>query len=87
MQIYGIKETGPGPIISNICRQLEIQKTINDVVPWENKQCLLDPGTHVTALIINILSRRDTLYRIKDFYRDQDVELLFGSGIEFNYLL
>ena len=85
MQTYDIKETGPGPIISNICRQLEIQKTINDVVPWDCKQCLLDPGTHVTALIINILCRRDPLYRIKGFYREQDVELLFGPGIVFDY--
>ncbi|NLX92210.1 MAG: IS1634 family transposase [Firmicutes bacterium] len=85
MQTYDIKETGPGPIISNICRQLEIQKTINDVVPWDSKQCLLDPGTHVTALIINILCRRDPLYRIKEFYREQDVELLFGPGIKYDY--
>jgi len=84
MQNYDIKETGPGPIISNICRQLGVRETINDVVPWDEKQCLLDPGTHVTALIINILCRRDPLYRVKDFYVDQDVELLFGPGVKPN---
>jgi len=85
MQTYDTKEAGPGPIISNICHQLEVRKTINDVVPWDPKQCLLDPGTHVTALIINILCRRDPLYRVKDFYLEQDLELLFGIDAEPNH--
>lgn len=84
MESYDVRETGPGPIISNLCRQLEVGKTINDVVPWDPKQCLLDPGTHVTALIINILCRRDPLYRVKEFYREQDLELLFGIHVEPN---
>jgi len=82
MQTYDIKETGPAPIISHLCRQLKVRETINDVVPWDEKQCLLDPGTHVEALIINILCRRDPLYRVKDFYLEQDVELLFGKGVK-----
>jgi transposase len=85
MKSYDIKETGPGPIISHLCKQLEIAKTINDAVTWGEKQCLLAPGTHVEALIINILCRRDPLYRVRDFYREQDVELLFGKGVKANY--
>ncbi|MEW5920212.1 MAG: DUF4277 domain-containing protein [Bacillota bacterium] len=54
----------------------KVRETINDVVPWDKKQCLLDPGMHVEALIINILCRRDPLYRVKDFFLEQDVELL-----------
>jgi transposase len=84
METYDIREAGPGPIISNICRQLEVRKTINEVVPWDPKQCLLDPGTHVTALIINILCRRDPLYRVEEFYQEQDLELLFGTHVEPN---
>lgn len=84
MDTYDIREAGPGPIISNICHQLEVRKTINDVVPWDPKQCLLDPGTHVTALIINILCRRDPLYRVKEFYEEQDLDLLFGADVEPN---
>ncbi|NLL57375.1 MAG: DUF4277 domain-containing protein, partial [Firmicutes bacterium] len=64
-----------------MCKQLEVRKTINDVVSWDEKQCLLDPGTHVEALIINILCQRDPLYRVKNFYLEQDVELLFGKGV------
>lgn len=84
MENYDVREMGPGPIISNLCRQLGVRQTINDVVPWDPKQCLLDPGMHVTALIINILCRRDPLYRVEDFYREQDLELLFGIAVEPN---
>lgn len=84
MQSYDIRETGPAPIINNICQQLGIRETINNVVKWDEKQCLLDPGTHVTALIINILCRRDPLYHVERFYLEQDVELLFGQGVMAN---
>ncbi len=40
MQTYDIKDMGPGPIISNICRQLGVRETINKAVPWDEKQCL-----------------------------------------------
>lgn len=85
MQSLDIRETGPGPIISHMCKQLEVRETINDVVSWDEKQCLLDPGTHVEALIINILCQRDPLYRVKNFYLEQDVELLFGKGVKADY--
>jgi hypothetical protein len=55
MQTYEIKEAVPGPIISNICHQLEVRKTIIEVVPSNPKKCLLDPGTNVIDLIIKHL--------------------------------
>jgi len=81
-----IKQPGPAPIIVNLCRQLGIEETVNSVVPWDDKQCLLDPGTLVLALIVNILCRRDPLYRVKEFYQEQDVALLFGKGVEVSNL-
>jgi len=85
MECYDVKEVGSGPIIAAICRQLKVRETINRVLPWDSKQCLLDPGTHLVALINNILSTRDPLYRVEDFYREQDTELLFGPGVEADY--
>ncbi len=67
MECYDVKEVGSGPIISAICRQLKIRETANRVLPWDNKQRLLDPGTHLVALINNILSTRDPLYRVEEF--------------------
>jgi len=79
---YDVKETGPAPIIRAMCDQLGVRETVNSLVTWDEKQCFLDPGTHVTALIINILCGRTPLYRVKDFYSELDVELLFGHGVE-----
>ncbi len=79
--MYDTKDLGPAPVISNLCRQLKIRETINQIVAWDPKQCLLDPGLLVVALIINLLCRRNPLYLVEEFYQEQDVELLFGPGI------
>ncbi len=80
--MYDTKALGPAPVISNICRQLKVRETVNRLVSWDEKQCLLDPGLLVVALIINLLCRRNPLYLVEEFYQEQDVELLFGPGIE-----
>ncbi len=49
---------------------------MNNLVTWDDKQWRLDPRTHVTTLIINILCDRNPLYRVKDFFLEQDIELL-----------
>ncbi len=82
MQNFDIKELGPAPIIRELCDHLGIRDIINRLVRWDEKQWFIDPGTLVIALIINILCMRKPLYRVHEFYEEQDVELLFGSGIE-----
>jgi len=81
-----IMEAGSGPVISALCRELGIPETINTLVDWDEKQCKLDPGTLVLALIINILHGRSPLYRVEEFFREQDTELLFGTGVESKHL-
>ncbi len=41
----------------------------------------LTPGLRIKALLINILTDRKALYRIEEFYRDRDLDVLFGSGV------
>ncbi|MDI3533769.1 MAG: hypothetical protein PWQ82_134 [Thermosediminibacterales bacterium] len=82
MNIYEIKEAGAGPLISALCDSVGLTEIINKNVFWDKKQCLIDPGTHVKAMVINILSGRTPLYKIEEFYAEQDVELLFGSGVK-----
>ncbi len=85
MDCYDVKDVGSGPIIAAICRQLKVREMINKVLPWDKKQCLVDPGTHLVAMVYNILSCRDPLYRVEEFYREQDLELLFDSCVEADY--
>ncbi len=83
--MYDTKDLGPAPVISNLCRQLKIRTTINRIVPWDPKQCQLDPGLLAVALIINLLCRRNPLYLVEEFYQEHDVELLFGPEIKAEY--
>ncbi len=41
----------------------------------------LTPGVRIKALLINILTDRRSLYRIKEFYEQRDLEVLFGPGV------
>ncbi|HHY61916.1 MAG TPA: DUF4277 domain-containing protein, partial [Firmicutes bacterium] len=42
------------------------------------KQCKHSPGTHVLAMMVNILMGRTALYRVEEFYDNLDVPFLFG---------
>ena len=35
---YDVKDLGPAPIISHICRQLKVRQSVNQEVPWDEKQ-------------------------------------------------
>jgi len=68
MQTYDSKDLGPCPIIVNLCRQLSVRETVNEAVYWDEKQCLLDPGTHNEGFIVeedfNIASEGVVLMRL-----------------------
>jgi hypothetical protein len=57
-------------------------KIIDDIVPWDKKQCYLSPGTRIKALVINILGGRTPLYMVDEFYEGMDTENLFGKGVK-----
>lgn len=87
MDFFEIKELGPGPIISTIFRQLGFHDTINQMLTWDEKQCLHSPATHILAIIINILSgKRVALYKVHKFFEEKDTEILFGKGVKPSHL-
>ena len=75
-----IEAVNPGPtrLIRAIIDELQIIGTINNRVQWDVKQWKLSPGELIAALIIAFFSSRVPLYKVWYFYRDQDLELLFG---------
>lgn len=70
---------GPAAMIGQIIRELGIVETIDNMVKWDQKQCKHSPGTHVLAMLINILMGRTALYRVDEFYELQDIAVLFGT--------
>jgi len=73
---------GPLPIIAAVCRESGLVETINDLVDWDEQQCTLSPGERVMALIMNVLTEGEPLYRLPEFFEGTDTENLFHDGIE-----
>jgi transposase len=66
------------PVVSEYCRRLNLVETINSLVPSEMH---VDPGTIVQGLVLDTLSGRSPLYRLEEFFAQQDAELLLGKAI------
>ncbi len=69
---------GASSMLVQIIRELGIPDTIDNMVQWDPKQCKHSPGTHVLAMMVNILMGRTALYRVEEFYDNLDVPFLFG---------
>ena len=71
-----IHTLGHLPVAAAYCRRLGLIELVNRMVP---SQMELQPGLVVQAMVLDTLSGRSPLYRIKDFMAGQDVELLLGT--------
>lgn len=85
---FEIIRPGPGRLIRALIDELKIIETINNGVRWDPKQWKISPGELITALIISFFCERHALYKVRDFYKHQDLDLLFGrkdlSADDFN---
>lgn len=70
---------GPTTLIAAICDELQLESTLNALLDWHPSYWKVSPGTHIKAMVINILCARSPLYQVEDFYSEHDVPLLFGS--------
>ncbi len=73
---------GASSLIKRVTKELRIAETIDSRAEWDSKQCKLSPGTRIEALVVNALVHRKPLYKVEEFYAEQDMEVLFGAGIE-----
>lgn len=73
--------SGPTVLLSRLCEEMDFEGVLNRLLRWDPQRSKLSPGTRIKALVMNILTGRDPLYKVEAFYRDQDVELLFGPGV------
>jgi len=69
------------PSAAAYCRRLGIVEVVNDMV---SSQMELQPGVVVQAMVLDTLSGRSPLYRIKEFLTNRDVELLVGEDLPAN---
>ena len=67
------------PVAAAYCRRLGLVKLVNRLVP--SKMELL-PGLVVQAMVLDIFSGRSPLYRLENFFKDKDIELLLGEKVQ-----
>ena len=66
------------PILKAYADQLGLVSLINHYVPTEME---VDAGTVVLAMVLDTLSGRSPLYRLEEFFAQQDTALLFGKPV------
>ncbi|MBT8371909.1 MAG: IS1634 family transposase [Deltaproteobacteria bacterium] len=72
-------EVGHLPIVKEFAKQINLVDTINTMV---KSQMQLPPGQAVLAMVLDTLSGRTPLYRLKEFFQEKDTELMLGSQID-----
>ncbi len=66
------------PIIKAYADKIGLVETINQLIPSEME---VDPGTYFLGLILDTLSGRNPIYRLEEFFENQDRELLLGEEL------
>jgi len=66
------------PIVKQFAKQIGLVDTVDAIVDTQMK---LSPGVTVLAMVLDSLSGRSPLYRLKEFFHEQDTELLLGVDV------
>jgi transposase len=66
------------PIVKEYARRINLVDTINHMVDTEME---LQPGPVVLGMVLDTLSGRSPLYRLKEFLDEKDTELLLGETV------
>ncbi|MDA3821036.1 MAG: IS1634 family transposase [Bacteroidales bacterium] len=66
------------PIAASYCRSLNLMGVVNRIVPTSME---LSAGMMVQAMVLDVLSGRSPLYRVEQFWEQQDRLLLLGEDV------
>jgi transposase len=66
------------PLLGQLIDQMKLPQIINDEVTKPNSQAILDAGTVISGMILNLLSdAKIRLYRLSHFFEDKPMPLIF----------
>jgi hypothetical protein len=51
-------------VIAHFCDSLKVVEHINERVSWDSHRSEMSPGEAIKALVINLLVKREPLYRV-----------------------
>jgi transposase len=66
------------PVVAAFCRRIGLINVIDRIVPNEME---VSVGTIVQGMVLDTLSGRSPLYRLKEFFEHQDTQLLLGQEV------
>jgi hypothetical protein len=69
------------PVITSLCRTARIAEIVNRMVKWDEDKARVSPGLLIEALVVCIMCGRKPLWKMEQFWADQDLELLF-QGVD-----
>jgi hypothetical protein len=72
---------GPLPVINAVCKECGLVEVIDEIVEWDEQQAVVSPGSLTAGLVMNFLTEGQPMYRLSDFFGNEDPENLFGDGI------
>ena len=75
IEVYQVQHL---PIVKAYADKIGLVEVINQLVSTE---MAIDPGTIVLGMILDTLSGRSPLYRLEEFFAQQDTALLLGKAV------
>ena len=74
---------GAGPVIRAMAAYIGLVDTIDRAVFWDADRCRLSPGERILALalLVDLLTEREPLYRVQEAFALTDPALVLGQGI------
>ncbi len=72
---------GLGVVVREFVQRMQFVETLNEMLPWDAKQCAVSPGQRILAVVMAFIEDRRALYLMPELYEDRDVELLLGAGV------
>lgn len=79
---FVVRAVGSTNVIKKILDDFRVAEIIDSVVPTNPNKWKISPGTHVEAMIINVLRERRPLYKVEEAMAKVDLPLLFGQDIK-----
>lgn len=76
IETYSVKHL---PIVKDYADRLGLVELVNHLVPSEMN---LKPGLYFLGMVLDTLSGRNPLYRLEEFFEEQDTELLLGKKVD-----
>ena len=67
------------PVVAAFCRRIGLIDVIDRIVPNEME---VSVGTIVQGMVLDTLSGRSPLYRLENFFKHQDTQLLLGQQVD-----